>query len=530
MKSNIARYVFPIAVFAAVWTIYGCTNDNPSDGDRPDDGGVNKGEEFTYISVKYKKKPTSDWSDELSGQTLTVSNMNRLKTAAANETDEWGGCPDKRPTAVVSKNTAGFWHTGKVGDRWVMVNPAGNVSVLHGMNGVSPDASRDGTTEQTQTNYNLLFGSVDKWADYASNLLSDYAFDFFSANIRRIAYYWDYFTDETTDRLRSPANGAKLSQTEHLYLLRTFSWDYYANYKVSFSTDETSIFTLMFDPLYLDYIDKLAEEGTAPFLGSKNLIGWYIDNELDFSGIKIRSFLALTDKFEGQFEGARKFARDFMTERFGVEPVAANITTEINTAFRAEVARYYYRTATEAIRRHDPNHLILGSRLHSSSKKNQYVVAACAEYCDVVSINYYQFWEPQKDYFLDQVKVWSGDSPFMITEFYVKADNADYSGTPYENAEGGGWIVEDQKARGYFYQNFCIRLLELGNCVGWQWFEFMDNYGTSLSSQPDKTGSNKGIVNAKFEPYYDCLDLMCELNWNIYRIMDYFDTEKPAVE
>ena len=57
--------------------------------------------------------------------------------------------------------------------------------------------------------------------------------------------------------------------------------------------------------------------------------------------------------------------------------------------FREAVADYYYLLTSETVRRHDPEHLVLGSRLHDWSKYNQKVVEACARYCDLVSINYY---------------------------------------------------------------------------------------------------------------------------------------------
>ena len=109
------------------------------------------------------------------------------------------------------------------------------------------------------------------------------------------------------------------------------------------------------------------------------------------------------------------------------------------------------------MRRYDAQHLILGTRLHDWSKYNKVVVEACARYCDVVSLNYYARWQPEPE-FMANLSAWCGNKPFLVSEFYTKADDATYNGQKYDNTEGGGWLVRTQKNRGEFYQNFCIRL------------------------------------------------------------------------
>ena len=524
------------ALLMASLTLFGCSGDNG--GENGGWGNKTEKEEFTYITVDYQRKSNgtypNGWESSLSKQTLLVSNMNWMDKKDSYQLDEWGGNPSLKVSNVISSNPSGFWRTGKVGDRWYFINPSGNATVLHGLNNVVPVVCRDVCTQESLDAYNMIFdGDVHKWAQYAGEeILDKYDFNFFSVSPRRTVYYWQYMDDDATQTLRSPSAGVSNCQVENLFLLRTFSWNYNSIYHVSFSTDQYNIFVLLFDPKYLESIDAYAEEATTPFKNSKNIIGYYTDNELPFNsyqnkyplkGIELQHFLTLEDKFDGQFDGARNFAKNFMTDNYGVEPTVVNITEEMRTKFRYEVARYYYKTVTEAIRRYDQNHLILGSRLFDSSMYNEYTVKACAEYCDVVSVNYYNYWQPQTSYCIDQLKAWLSDSkPFMVTEFYVKDAGAKYINTVYENLEGAGWLVRDQKSRGYYYQNFCINLLKMKNCVGWQWFEFMDSYGNSTSDTMYK-GSNKGVVSARFEPYEDCLELMREMHWNIYQVTDYFD-------
>ena len=56
-------------------------------------------------------------------------------------------------------------------------------------------------------------------------------------------------------------------------------------------------------------------------------------------------------------------------------------------AFTAFFADTYFRIVAEAVRRHDPQHVYLGSRFQGSTPET---VAACAKYCDVVSFNVYR--------------------------------------------------------------------------------------------------------------------------------------------
>ena len=505
------------------------------------------GDEFAYITVDYQRKSNGKypygWENTNSKKTLTIDGMRWMTKNLVNKHDKWGGNPDMPVSDIRSSNPAGFWRTGKVNGRWYFVNPDGNATILHGVNGVLPDPARDGSTTETKYWYKMLFGEdVPTWADYAGGILADYGFNFFTASPRRTKYLWDYFDESSLRQLQAPREGIENGQVETLYMLRTFQWDYGSKYGVSLSDSEYNRFVLLFNPDYISFMENLAAVATAPFKDSKNIIGYFIDNELPFNsyqdryplkGIELQHFLELKDRFTAgdrqgfdEFAGAREFARNFMLER-GVQPEVANITTALRNEFRYQVARYYYKTMTEAIRKADPNHLILGSRLFDSSMYNEWTVKACAEFCDVVSVNYYNHWYPTVEYCKNQMAVWM-DKPFIVTEFYTKGDGTGYGATPYQNIEGAGWIVRDQAARGHYYQNFTIRLLQMKNCAGWEWFEFMDNYGTAASTT--WTGSNKGIVSARFEPYTECLELMRQMHWNIYRVTDYIDFEKKNTD
>ena len=112
---------------------------------------------------------------------------------------------------------------------------------------------------------------------------------------------------------------------------------------------------------------------------------------------------------------------------------------------------------------------------------------------------------------------WSG-KPFMVTEFYTKGED---SGLP--NTTGAGWNVHTQQERGWFYQNFCLRLLESKCCVGWHWFKYMDNDPEDTRTDPSNRDSNKGMVKWNFEPYQELTDAMKQFNDRTWRVVEFLD-------
>ena len=492
--------------------------------------------EYTYTSINYKKKvENSSWST--ASQVRTVDGMNHLDRFAYNTLDRFGGYKGVKPDYITSTNTEGFWRTGWYRNRPVFVNPDGNVTFLHGVNGVGPVINSDFNNATWQSIYNARFGLDNAaWAAWAGSVLADdYEFNFYSSNASRIKYYRGNAagygnTPDTDDFLMHPAS-QETSQFQILYMLRTFIYDYYSLSGGISPLDDSvrSRFVFLFDPRYLDYIDALAAYAASIFRDEKNFIGYITDNELGFRfapgnnnpSIRLADFLTLDtgDGYPDAFAAAKAYAEQFMRDR-GVTPAVANVTEALDEAFLDDVATYYYRTVTEALRRHDPNHLLLGNRLHGKPMSLPTVVKACARFNDVVTVNVYGYWEPSSDYFTTNIKSWIGEKPVMITEFYTCSASENYKGTAYNNGgEGGGWIVPDQAARGKFYQNWAIRCLELGNIVGWEWFQFYDEFN-------DKGWKNKGLTSPYFSAY-SCSPYFRQLHRNIYQIMDYF-TEGPS--
>lgn len=487
--------------------------------------------QYTYGTVEYKSKGTATSFSKITNN-ISVDGMNWLPKLNVDTHDRYGGYDGVKPTEICSTNPEGYWRTGKYNGRWVMVNPDGNVTILHGTNGVAPDPMKGQTSGRTQNLYKAHFSSTEEWSRYANALLTEYGFNFYSLNPQRIRNTRNFVSESDSRLMHGHTPDKLLGEVAFTFILRTFQWDYYLLTGKSFNMEDASQFVLMFDPDYLDYIDKLAADAAALYKDDKDFIGYYLDNELRFMiagntspDIDLKDWLKIpTDSSKPRaYQYAKDYAEKFMRDN-GVEPLEANVTTALNNAFLLDVSEYYYKTASEAMRRHDPNHLILGTRLHGRPLTLPQVHEACAKYCDIISVNMYGMWEPQDSYFITNYKSWiKYDKPCFVTEFYTRDLDKKFEGETYScTGEGGGWYVKGDVDRGLHYQNFVRKLISYNHCIGWQWFQFTDDYAETNG------WNNKGLISPDYQPYLDILKLMRQLHWNIYQLMDYYHSPSGA--
>ncbi len=85
----------------------------------------------------------------------------------------------------------------------------------------------------------------------------------------------------------------------------------------------------------------------------------------------------------------------------------------------------YYRLVSQAIKRHDPHHLYLGSRITSHPLGFSEAFQALGPYLDVISVNYYFVWSPKPN----DLAMWTERSgkPVLITEWYAHGWSSGFS-------------------------------------------------------------------------------------------------------
>ena len=352
--------------------------------------------------VDVRSSPKDKWQ---ALETHTLDTMPDFKPGAPVKLSKYGGRLDKKEKAT------GFFRVANRNGRWWMVDPDGCLFISAGINTVSaPDSDVQKTAALLHENG---FNTLGCWSN--GELFRKYSVPF-------------------------------------PYCLR---WNFMLTYgnqrKQIYPGTGTSKVIYPFDPEFETFCEARSKELDA----TRNdpwLMGHFIDNELPLDEDNIvNNYL----KFPIS-DPCHQAAAEFMKSRKGGKPQLGD-----NREFLKLVVSVYYRKVYAAIKRHDPNHMLLGSRFYGKNLHTPSIFKAAGPYTDIISVNYYHRWGLTNDHPLDEWAQLTG-KPILITEWYART-----GGTG-----GAGWYVKTEADRGKFYQHMAIGLLESRNCVGWHWFKY----------------------------------------------------------
>lgn len=428
----------------------------------------------------------SDWK---SFETRLVANIKDFKPVPT-KLNKYGSSKDIR------SDKTGFFRTEKINGRWWVIDPEGCAGINIAVNTVST-----GNSERNKTIYASRFSDKAAWMEKTKELLQGAGFNGAGAWSDRISII------KANERSRAP-------------LSYTINWNFMSSYgkkrggifSVPGHTGYPGNVIFVFDPEFEKFCDEHAKQLTS-YKQDPDLFGYFSDNEMPFSLKNLEGYLNLPDKKDPGYLAAKKWL-----EERNVSP--DQITDKERAEFLALVAEKYFSIVSKAIKKYDPNHMYLGSRLYSNEKNVPGFMKEVGKYVDIVSINYYGVWTPNKTA-MTNWETWAG-KPFIITEYYTKGMD---SGLP--NISGAGWQVKTQEDRGKFYQNYCLALLESKNCIGWHWFKYQDNDPSDNKAEASNQDANKGIVDNDYIPYAPLINKMRELNQNYIQLINYFDNIHP---
>jgi hypothetical protein len=150
--------------------------------------------------------------------------------------------------------------------------------------------------------------------------------------------------------------------------------------------------------------------------------------------------------------------------------------------------RKYLELICGAVRKYDPNHLILGIRFGGSVPDDVLIAAGIFDVC---SINVYEY-EPTKQ--VQRAYRLSG-RPILIGEFHI--------GVP-ENGLGAGLVqARDQTQRAIGYRYYVEQAASLDGFVGAYWFEWRDE---PVLGRNDGENYNIGFVDVTNRPYPELVE------------------------
>jgi hypothetical protein len=401
---------------------------------------------------------------------------------------EWSGRAD------VALGATGFFRTEKVAERWWLVDPHGHPFVATSLNSIRSGQRKD-RNPTSRASFSERWKSEGDWAEDARRFLVDSGFNTVGA-----------WSDSSLRKVNRP-----LPWTTVLYVMYPFGAQRGGKSDESnmkFPNDCMPIF----DPEFERFCKaRLAEVITQDLIEDRMLVGYFVDNELPWREDALDRYLKIDTSDVNYRQSLRwLIQRKGLDHSVSPETVLKMIDDDDRSGFLGYISERYFSMVYQALRVSDPNHLYLGSRLHGQALRLEPLFHALGQYADVVSINYYNRWTPRTSE-LENWTAWSGDKPFLISEWYAKGEDSGQ-----ENVQGADMVVRSQMDRGRFYQNFLLRLLESKHCVGSFWHTYRD-------ADELPKGSNKGFMSVTFEPFEDLVMMAAEINRQKYSLIDYFD-------
>lgn len=372
------------------------------------------------------------------------------------ERNRFGGAAGARVAAG-----GNFFRVRQEGGRWWLVDPDGYLFFSVGVNSVDPTRiGSGGGNEWARTTHELLtsagFNTLGRWSKPEP----------FQAAGRRIPWC------STLSFMGSYARQRSKKRGEAGYPNETIP---------------------VFDPEWPAFCERYAREKTRPLIEQRWLVGHFSDNELPFRPDALAKYLSLPETDPGHLAAIEWMAENRVRRnRIDDEGVRAN--------FLEMVASRYFGIVAAALKKADADHLYIGSRLHGRCISEP--VLRGAKDCDVISVNYYHRWEPEKERLADWTK-WSG-RPILVTEFYaMKVTNEK------TKADGSGFRVLKYSDAAKFYQTLTTGILrDVPNCVGWHWFKYAD----------DSADWHKGIVGREGKVHRTLVEGMAPVNRRAYTL------------
>jgi hypothetical protein len=139
------------------------------------------------------------------------------------------------------------------------------------------------------------------------------------------------------------------------------------------------------------------------------------------------------------------------------------------------------RAHHDAIRKHDPNHLILGDKIQNARPQPDWVWEIVKEYVDVIVIQDYDFFTPEHERKLRHIysvtgrPIINGDHSYGVLRPHMHAVK--------------GVKVDSAEAKGQEYATYLRGIMNLPFMLGWQTCGYLETWeGTSDATGKQQTG------------------------------------------
>ncbi|WEN16000.1 beta-galactosidase [Rhodanobacter sp. AS-Z3] len=499
---------------------------------------------YAGIVDRYGQYSRGQWPEKIASDVALRAAITAAEAGKSRvEADRYGGRLDGQ-----SVRKTGWFHTQKQDGRWQLVTPEGHAFFSLGVNAVVADGGRS-YIEGREFMFIDLPSAAGAWAAFHGRSDSRQPgqgasagigynhgrwFDFYAANLYRIDGQ-DWLTawrTRTLDRLQAWGfntignwSDAALGEAHRLPYTRSINIaGDYANVASGF--DYWGRMPDPFDPRFVQATETAVAKASMGVRDDPWLLGYFADNELAWAGNgpQGRWGLAL-GTLAGDAKSPAKQAFIAMLRKQYVAPEtlaaawgialsswdALDVTgyvaptpNEEHPAIASDYSRWlrtyadaYFRSVSDAIHRHDPHHLFLGGRFAVNTPE---AVAACAQYCDVVSFNVYADL-PQHGF--DAAAMHALHKPVLISEFHFGSDDRGPFGK-------GVVSVGNEAQRGAAYATFLAAAAANPDIVGAHWFQYADQPVTGRLL--DGENSHIGLVGITDIPFGEFVEAVRKAN------------------
>lgn len=427
---------------------------------------------------------------------------------------------------VTRRSATGFFRTERINGVWWLIDPNGNATLSIGTDHVSYYVHWCEKLGYAPYHRNVAkkYGSEEAWAKEAVRRLVSWNFNVLGANNSSKARYQG------------------LAHTEFL----SFGADFSSVADIVPKVHWTG-FPDVFDQRFERFCDLRAKERCAPNKDDPWLLGYFLDNELEWWGKSHRLWGIAEEAWKKPPDRPCKkalvqilcefyrndinaFNADFGTNfaRFG-DMLASQEPTQPRTergqkalmAFVREAAERYFAITTKAVRKHDKNHLILGNRFAWDAPDAAWEMAG--KYCEVVTVNLYPRIDLERGVVLGveehlRKRFELCQKPIIVTEWSFPAlDAKDSEGKPLPCKHGAGMRVDTQEQKARCYAIFQRTIFTLPFIVGSHYFMWVDEPALGISSTFPED-SNYGLVNEADEPYQELTAIATKVNLQMFAL------------
>ncbi|MBK5292297.1 MAG: VOC family protein [Acidobacteriia bacterium] len=400
----------------------------------------------------------------------------------------------------LTRNATGFFRTDRIDGRWYFVDPHGHPFYSAGMDLVN---LTQGSFATRVTGREFLYEQLPPPGAAWLSPGKDVSFHLENVMMRYGDDWLRRWPEDIVKRLKNwgfntIANWADtdLATSSGMpYVLPLSGWTTKKTFP--FPWDFPDVFSAEFER----NVDEAARKQCAPLKDDPNLIGWFLGNEphwaREFGSLKPWAVMLLEDPDDSATKQA-------LQQLLAANPAQAD---QIKRDFVFTCGRRYLEVITRAVRRHDPNHLVLGIRF-AGSPDDEWV--RLSSLFDVFSINIYAEQFAPDHAKLDRFARLSG-RPILIGEFTACAPGRGLQGLFY-------WVhkVKDQPERGKAYRYYVETAASHPAMIGTHWFQLVDNLPTGRPSDQERL--NYGFLNVLDLPYVELVEAARQTHRRLYDI------------